>query len=52
MESEGEIPKICQVTWKQMLHVAKVVTENEQGCGDGDEETPTPPLSFSHIFSP
>lgn len=48
MESKGAIPKICQVTWKQMLHVAKVVTENE----DGDKETPTPPLSFSRIFSP
>lgn len=49
MESEGAIPKICQVTWKQMLHVAKVVTENGV-WGWKRRNTNTSPFLQSHIF--
>ena len=51
MECKGAIPKTCQVAWKQMFHVAKVVTDSEQGSGAGNEETVTPPLPFSLMFS-
>lgn len=45
-ESKGAIPRICQVTWKQMFRGAMAVVKTE--CG-WEGELLTPPLSSSLI---
>lgn len=50
--NQGAIPKICQATWKQMFHAAKVLTESEWGWGDGNENTNTFSFLQSLFFFP